>query len=145
VPSTPLEKYSALLVAVGVVVVGGRAATVSMLSAMMAPIRLTTDSRASERRPTEPVIRYATVLSAIVATAAAIESQAKLTSDGRVVMVGAMASRAVCLAAGRRGDLAANASCREPSGYRSRRSDREPVSRAWRLSCVAVSSSAGSR
>jgi hypothetical protein len=43
---------------------------------MSAPTRLTRDSIASERRPTEPVSKYATALSEIVTTAAAIESQA---------------------------------------------------------------------
>ena len=45
-------------------------------SAMTAATRLTTDSAASERKPTDPVSRHAAVFSAIVATAAAIDSAA---------------------------------------------------------------------
>jgi hypothetical protein len=41
---------------------------------------------ASERRPTEPVIRYATVFKPIVRTAAAAESTAKRTSEGLFIM-----------------------------------------------------------
>ena len=76
VPSTPLEKYSALLWPYEWSSSAGRAATVSMLRAMTAPTRLTMDSTASDSRPTEPVRRYAIVLSAMVAMAAAIESHA---------------------------------------------------------------------
>jgi len=43
---------------------------------MSAAARLTTDSAASERNPTEPVSRHAAALSAIVAAAAPIESAA---------------------------------------------------------------------
>ncbi len=76
VPSTPLEKYSALLWPYEWSSSAGRDATVSMLRAMTAPTRLTRDSIASDRRPTDPVRRYAMVLSAMVATAAAIDSHA---------------------------------------------------------------------
>ena len=57
VPSTPLEKYSALLWPYAWSSSAGRDATVSMLSAITAPTRLTMDSTASERRPTDPVRR----------------------------------------------------------------------------------------
>ena len=43
----------------------------------MAATRLTSDSMASESRPTEPVIHQATVFMAMVTSAAAMESQAK--------------------------------------------------------------------
>jgi hypothetical protein len=55
VPSTPLEKYSAFEWPNACVSSAGRAATASIASAMSAPARLTNDSSASERRPTEPV------------------------------------------------------------------------------------------
>ena len=47
-----------------------------MASAMTAPARLTPDSSASESSPTEPVNHQASVFSAIVARAAAIDNQA---------------------------------------------------------------------
>jgi len=59
---------------------------VSIDIAMTAPARLTSDSMASERRPTEPVIRYATVLRPIVRIAAANDSTAKRTSEGLFFM-----------------------------------------------------------
>src|SRR4051812_14113362 len=43
---------------------------------MTAASRLTTDSAASESRPTDPVSRYAPAFSAMVTTAAAIDSHA---------------------------------------------------------------------
>jgi hypothetical protein len=43
---------------------------------MIAATRLTSDSSASESKPTEPVITYAAHLSAIVRIAAAIDSHA---------------------------------------------------------------------
>ena len=43
------------------------------MNATMAAARLTSDSSASESRPTEPVMRYAPPLSAIVASAATME------------------------------------------------------------------------
>ena len=54
----------------------GSAASVSIHSAIKAPARLTKDSMASESSPTEPVICHATTLSVMVATAAAMDSQA---------------------------------------------------------------------
>jgi hypothetical protein len=54
--------------------------------AMIAATRFTTDSRASDSKPTEPVSRYAQNLSAIVARAAAIESQAQSAKDLGSVM-----------------------------------------------------------
>ena len=53
-PSTPLEKYSALLCPYACSSSGSRAATVSIHSAISAPTRLTSDSTASESRPTDP-------------------------------------------------------------------------------------------
>ena len=47
-----------------------------MASAIIAPARLTTDSSASESSPTEPVSHQAKDLSTMVASAAAIDSQA---------------------------------------------------------------------
>src|SRR3954471_24220183 len=46
------------------------------MRAMTAATRLTTDSAASDSRPTEPVSRYAPVFSAMVTIAAAIDSHA---------------------------------------------------------------------
>ena len=54
----------------------------------MAATRLTSDSKASERRPTEPVRRHAIVLRTIVIPAAAIESRAKRPDErGAAVLV----------------------------------------------------------
>ena len=47
-----------------------------MLKARSAAARLTIDSSASDKRPTEPVSHQAAAFSAMVASAAAIESQA---------------------------------------------------------------------
>ena len=59
----------------------GREAMDTAITATIAATRFTTDSRASDSRPTEPVSRYAQNLSAIVARAAAIESQAQSAKD----------------------------------------------------------------
>ena len=56
-----------------------------MPSVVTAATRFTTDSAASERRPTDPVSSHAAVLRAMVTTAAAMESQANRASDGRGV------------------------------------------------------------
>jgi hypothetical protein len=56
-----------------------------MARTITAPIKLTKESIASESNPTEPVRKYAPDLSAMVATAAAIESQAKLVSEVRLI------------------------------------------------------------
>ena len=76
VPSTPLEKYSALEWPNACESSAGRAATASIASAMSAPARFTNDSSASDSRPTEPVSAYAAPFRPMVASAAAIESQA---------------------------------------------------------------------
>jgi hypothetical protein len=55
----------------------------SIHKAIDAPPRLTSDSSASDSRPTEPVTYQARLFSAIVASAAAIDSQAKRVSDRR--------------------------------------------------------------
>lgn len=47
---------------------------VTMASAKIAPARLTSDSIASDSRPTDPVSHHAPVFSAMVASAAAMES-----------------------------------------------------------------------
>ena len=60
-------------------------ASMSIASATMAATRLTTDSRASERRPTDPVSRNAADFIAIVTTAAAIDSHAKIWSGDSYV------------------------------------------------------------
>ena len=73
-PSKPLEKYSALWWPNGWSSSGGRAAIVTIASANIAPARLTSDSIASDSRPTEPVSHQAPVFSAIVASATAIDS-----------------------------------------------------------------------
>ncbi len=76
VPSMPLEKYSALLWPNAWSLSAGLEATSSMARAMIPPARLTRDSRASESRPTEPVKSHAASFSPMVATAAAMDSQA---------------------------------------------------------------------
>ena len=75
-PSRPAEKYSALPWPYWWWASGGRAATLSAISAMTAATRLTTDSAASESNPTEPVTRYAAVFRVIVVNAAPMDSQA---------------------------------------------------------------------
>ncbi len=64
------------LVDKGVVVSGGRSATVNARRAMSAATRLTADSAASESIPTESVTFQAVSFSAIVRTAAPIERPA---------------------------------------------------------------------
>ncbi len=49
---------------------------------MIAATKFTTDSIASESRPTEPVSQYAALFRPIVSSAVAIESHAKRVSDG---------------------------------------------------------------
>ncbi len=75
-PSTPLEKYSALKCPCGCSSSGGSAASRSIDTASTAAARLISDSSASESRPTEPVKYQASVFSAMVASAAATDSQA---------------------------------------------------------------------
>src|SRR5689334_10198384 len=75
-PSMPAEKYSALEKPYGWFSSGGEAARRNMESARSAAARLTSDSSASERSPTESVSHQAKVLSPIVATAAPTESHA---------------------------------------------------------------------
>src|SRR3954466_767215 len=76
-PSTPAEMYSALAMPEGKAWSGGEAARRSIESMRSAAARLTSDSRASESSPTDPVSHHAYALSAMVASAAAMESQAK--------------------------------------------------------------------
>src|SRR5262249_60006088 len=57
------------------------AARVSPPSARRAARRLTNDSRASDRSPTEPVMKYAPAFRAMVSTAATIDSQANRVRD----------------------------------------------------------------
>ena len=52
---------------------------------MIAATRLTTDSIASDSKPTEPVSHQAKVFNAIVTTAAAMDSQAYRVSDERSI------------------------------------------------------------
>jgi hypothetical protein len=84
-PSTPLEKYSALLWPYGWSSSAGWVAMVNIARAMMPPTRLTTDSIASESRPTDPVRRQATSFNPMVTTAAEMESHVKRVSDERSV------------------------------------------------------------
>ena len=56
----------------------GAAATLRAMRATTPATRLTTDSAASDRRPTEPVIIHAVVFIPMVTTAAAIDSHANL-------------------------------------------------------------------
>src|SRR5262249_47977007 len=53
----------------------GRCAIFTISSAKAAPARFTTDSIASDRRPTEPVSRQARVLRTMVSTATAIDQR----------------------------------------------------------------------
>lgn len=75
-PSTPAEKYSALLCPKLWFLSGGLIATRNATSATTAATRLTTDSAASESRPTEPVSSHAPALSEMVMAAAAMDSHA---------------------------------------------------------------------
>ena len=68
-PSTPAAKYSALACPYGALV-GGLERPAQREHATTAATRFTTDSAASESRPTDPVSSHATVLSEIVAMAA---------------------------------------------------------------------------
>src|SRR5688500_6647124 len=56
---------------------------VSMINAITAPTKLTSDSMASDKSPTEFVNKYAPVLSVMVASAAPIESHAKRVREAR--------------------------------------------------------------
>src|SRR5574341_2247169 len=87
-PSMPAAKYSALENPYGCSSSGGEAASRSMESASSAAARLTIDSSASESRPTEPVSHQANALSEIVATAAAMDSQANRSRLVEAVNIG---------------------------------------------------------
>ena len=76
VPSTIAEKYSALEWPNWWSSSAGRIEIFRTTRAMTAATRLTTDSAASESRPTEPVIHAAHPLRAMVARAAPMDSQA---------------------------------------------------------------------
>ena len=75
-PSMPLEKYSAFSWPKLCSWSGFSDAYVSTASAMSAARMLTTDSTASESRPTEPVRKYAANLSAMTTTEVATETHA---------------------------------------------------------------------
>jgi hypothetical protein len=60
---------------------------------MTAAMRLTTDSAASERRPTEPVSHQAAVFMPMVTIAAAIESHAKRVRLGWAAVIARHFSR----------------------------------------------------
>ena len=75
--STPAQVLR-LGVPVGVLLSAGLSAQRNASIATTAATRLTTDSAASESRPTEPVTNHAVVFRAIVAAAAAIESHSNL-------------------------------------------------------------------
>src|SRR5688500_17387813 len=62
-----------------------------MIRAKIAATRLTTDSAASDSRPTDPVSAHATVWSAIVISAAAIDSYMSRTSRCCVAALSAAA------------------------------------------------------
>ena len=83
IPSAAAEKYSALLCPKWWFLSAGLIATVSATRATIAATRLTSDSAASDSRPTDPVICHATVFRAIVTSAAAMDSHAnRLRSTG---------------------------------------------------------------
>ena len=73
-PSKPEEKYSALWCPNGCSASAGRAATVTITRANMAPARFTNDSSASDSRLTEPVTHHASVLRTMVSTATMMET-----------------------------------------------------------------------
>ena len=75
-PSMPAEKYSAFEWPNWWPSSGGAAASRSIDTASSAAARFTKDSSASDSSPTEPVSHQASVLSAIVASAATTDSQA---------------------------------------------------------------------
>ena len=75
-PSMPAEKYSAFEWPYWWPSSGGAAASRSIDTASSAAARFTKDSSASDSSPTEPVSHQASNLSAIVASAAATDSQA---------------------------------------------------------------------
>ena len=77
-PSTPAAKYSAFWCPYACSSSAGLSAQRIARIATTAATRLTTDSAASESRPTESVSSHAVVLSVIVATAAAIASHSSL-------------------------------------------------------------------
>ena len=75
-PSVIAEKYSALEWPNWWSSSAGLIEIFRTTSATMAATRLTTDSAASESRPTEPVIQAAKALRTMVASAAEMDSQA---------------------------------------------------------------------
>jgi hypothetical protein len=75
-PSNPLAKYSALLWPYAWSSSAGRVAIRSIDSSITAAPTFTSDSRASDRSPTELVSAHAAALSASVLRDAAIESHA---------------------------------------------------------------------
>ena len=75
-PSVTAEKYSALEWPNWWSSSAGLMEILRTMRATTAATRLTTDSAASESRPTEPVIQAAVPLSAMVARAAPMDSQA---------------------------------------------------------------------
>src|SRR5699024_9482457 len=72
-PATSAEKYSAFPWRKLWLASAGRAATVKAMTAMTAVTRLTTDSRASDKKPTDPVTEAAIIFNPMVTTAAATE------------------------------------------------------------------------
>ena len=79
-PSKALEKYSALVWPNGWSSSAGRAAIVTIASAKSADARLTNDSIASERRPTEPVTHHAAVFRTMATTAVATERRSSVVT-----------------------------------------------------------------
>ena len=75
-PSKALEKYSDLLCPYGCSWSAGCSASQSIHSAISAPARFTSDSMASDSKPTDPVNCQATPLSKMVVIAAPMEIQA---------------------------------------------------------------------
>ena len=75
-PSTMAEKYSALEWPNWWSSSAGLIEIFRTMSATTAATRFTTDSAASESRPTEPVIQAAKAFRAMVVTAAPMDSQA---------------------------------------------------------------------
>ena len=88
-PSSPLEKYSAFACPYGCSSSAGRAATVNAANATHAATTLTSDSSASDKSPSEPVIQKASPLRRMTTIDVATDSQAKRTSDtGRAFIAG---------------------------------------------------------
>src|SRR5699024_11776238 len=95
--SSAAEKYTALVRTYRNRSLAGRTATFRATRATTAATRLTVDSAASERRPTEPVSAQALVFRVMVTIAAQIDSQAYRVRSMRGPAAGEPLGEAVML------------------------------------------------